>query len=75
MSESQVEQVNRSDDIEHFYNNAEFQLRILHSAYYTGKQNCQYVLLCGTVKAPKTLTNTGYVMANVWQADVYKYPC
>lgn len=31
MSESQVEWVNRSGDIKHFYNNAEFQLRILHS--------------------------------------------
>lgn len=31
MSESQVEQVNRSGDIEHFYNTAESQLSILHS--------------------------------------------
>lgn len=74
MSESQVGQVNRSGDIERFYNNAEFQFHILPSAYTTGKQNCQYVLLCETVKAQKILANTGYVRAKVCKADVYNYP-
>lgn len=73
MSESQVEQVNRAGDIEHFYNNAEFQLSVLQSAYYTGKQNCQYAPLCKTVKA-QILANTGYVTAKIRKADVYNYP-
>lgn len=74
MSESQVEQVNRSGDIEHFYNNAEFWLRILPSAYNIGKQNCQYVLLCEAAEAQKISANTGFVTAKVRKADVYNYP-
>lgn len=75
MSETQVERVNRSGDIEYFYNNAEFQLSILHSLTIIQENQIANMSFCvKAVKAQKILANIVYVSAKVHEADVYNYP-